>query len=93
LCALENALHGGACADQSVPETIQHDVTKAADAIDRADTSPPKKAKHLRKRASLLLKRAAQLATNAGKGRRAKLSPQCTASLRSAIDGERRTAE
>jgi hypothetical protein len=93
LCALGNALHGGACADQTVPETIQHDVTKAADAIDRADTSPPKKAKHLRKRASLLLKRAAQLATNAGKGRRAKLSPQCTASLRSAIDGERRTAE
>jgi hypothetical protein len=90
VCALEQALHGGACADQTVPLAIQNRLLKAAGAIDRAGTGALKTEKHRRKRAFALLMHAAQAAERDAKERHAKLSSACASSLHLTAEGLRR---
>jgi hypothetical protein len=90
VCALEQALHGGACADQTVPLAIQNRLLKAAGAIDRAGTGALKTEKRRRKRAVALLMHATQAAERAAKGRHGKLSSACASSLHLVAEGLRR---
>jgi len=88
-CRLDAALRTGACAHETVPSAISRKFATAANLIDRAAGSEPKKARRLLLRTSHLLAQAAHAATKATHGRRPKLSGSCGASLRTAADGVR----
>ena len=62
-------------------------LTKAANFIDQATTSPAKKAAKLLKKAKKALKQAAGKAIRATKGKNPKLSSDCAAALKGASDG------
>jgi len=73
-----------------VPSTILRKLARATDLVDQATEKTPKKARHLRKRAGVVLKSAGRQAITAAKGRHPKLSHPCAAVLRGATDLVRR---
>jgi len=89
-CVLDAALDTGACSDETVPRGIGKAFAQVAGALDQAAGSSPRKARRLRKRAAFFLRRAAHAATAATKGAYPKLSRDCAASLRTAVDAVRR---
>ena len=84
-CSLQSAETSPACAGQTIPASVTGKLTKAANFIDQAAASPPKKARKLLKRAKKALKQAEANATRAAKGK--KLSSDCAAALKGAADG------
>jgi hypothetical protein len=74
-------LASSACAGSTVPANLKRALDHAVTLIDRAATSPPKKAKRLKKQAKEVLQRAKCVAKRASKGKRAKLTPGCAATI------------
>jgi len=72
------------CVGQSVPASVTRKLRRAENLIDQAATSPAKKARKLRQRARHLLKAAGATAKHAAKGKKAKLSAACAATLEDA---------
>jgi hypothetical protein len=76
-----------ACAGQAIPASVTGKLTTAETLIDRAATTVGRKARKFRQRAKTALKRAGASATRAAKGKKAKLSTACAATLKAAASG------
>jgi len=81
---LDAALGGDVCAGQDVPRRVRLMIGSALRWIDTADLSPPRKAALLRSRARRTFTSAARAAAAALR-RRPKLSPDCAATIVSAV--------
>jgi len=73
-----------ACAGQTIPPSVTGRFRKAETLIDRAATTPGRKARKVRQKARNLLRQAGARATRAAKGKKAKLSAACAAALKEA---------
>jgi hypothetical protein len=83
-CTLVATLISPACAGQTIPASVSGKLSTAETLIDRAATTPGKKARKVRQRAKILLRQAGANATRAAKGKKAKLSTACAAALKAA---------
>jgi len=72
-----------------VPTGITKKLNRAESLIEQAGSSPPKKAKRLLKQAKSVLNLAAKAASKAAKGKKAKLTAGCAASIQRAAAGVR----
>jgi len=84
-CRLEAALASPTCADQPIPRSVTAKLGRAERLIDQAATSAPRKARKLHRTARRLLRQAGAKATHAAKGKKAKLSAACAATLSEAV--------
>jgi hypothetical protein len=85
---LAGAFMSPACAGQTIPASVTGKLSAAETLIDRAATTPGKKAPRLRQRATTLLRQAGANATRATKGKRAKkLSAACAQAITGAAGG------
>ena len=83
-CTLGAALMSPACAGQTIPASVTGRFSTAETLIDRAATTPGKKARKVRQKARNLLRQGGVKATRAAKGKKAKLSGACAAALKDA---------
>src|SRR5437870_652478 len=86
-CVLDIGLNSPACAGETIPASVTKRFDRAVSFIDQAATSPAKKAAKLLKKAKKALKEAAGKAIRATKGKNPKLSSDCAAALKDAVDG------
>ena len=85
-CSVEAVVEGAACGADAIPAAIRHKLDRAPALLDQAETSPPGKARELRKRAKHLLERAGGSALRASRGRKPKLSADCAAAIKETTD-------
>jgi len=85
-CSLEAAVQGAACGPDTIPAAIKQKLARAPELLDESLTSPPAKARSLRKKAKHLLTRAGAAALRASRGRKPKLSAGCVASIKQTTD-------
>lgn len=88
-CTIDAAVHGAACAGESVPPSVTKKLDRAVKLAEQANAGAPKKAKRLRKQARNLMALAGSAAVKASTGSRAKLTTGCAAAIRGAADGAR----
>jgi hypothetical protein len=81
-CTIDAAVHGAACAGDTIPATVTKKLAKAVQLIDQADGAA--KPKPLLKRAKTMLKQARKAAAKVARGKRAKLSATCATAIRDA---------
>ena len=86
-CLLDAARSGTACQGQTIPASVSRQLDRALTLLDRAASSPSKRARKLQRSARAALKRAGKLSTRATKGKHPKLSGSCAAALASASGG------
>jgi glucose/arabinose dehydrogenase/ElaB/YqjD/DUF883 family membrane-anchored ribosome-binding protein len=87
-CTLEAALTSPACVDETIPRSVTGKLSRAETLIDQAATSAAKKARKIRQRARSLLRQAdakARRTSKVKKGKKAKLSVACAATLSEAV--------
>jgi len=84
-CLIDETLSGPACGDEAVPEKIRAMLDRAVTRAESAPAQPQKKAAKTYKSAKRLLAKAAKAAGKAARGKRPKLSPECSAALRDAV--------
>jgi hypothetical protein len=85
-CSVDAVLDGPACASDTIPAAIQRRLDRAPDLLGAAETSPPGRARLLRRRARRLLVRAGGSALRASRRRRPALSARCAASIKQTTD-------
>ena len=85
-CSVEAVVEGAACGADAIPAAIRHKLDRAPALLDQAETSPPGKARELRKRAKHLLGRAGGSALRASHGKKPKLSADCAAAIKETTD-------
>ena len=85
-CSVDAVLHGPACASDTIPAAIRRRLDRAPDLLGAAETSPPGRARLLRRRARRLLVRAGGSALRASERRRPELSARCAASIKETTD-------
>ncbi len=83
-CTLEAAQTSPECAGQAIPAGVTATLTRAENLLDRAATSPAKKARKLLNKAKGALGQAGARATRAAKGKKPRLTAGCAAALRDA---------
>jgi hypothetical protein len=84
-CALDAALHDGACSGAAIPSAIAKKIDQSVGAIEGAATQTnAKKAKAAIKRARKLLKTAGKQAGRGARGKKPKLSSECAAAIQAA---------
>ena len=81
-CMVEAVIQGSACGSDAVPAGIRKKLRQAPELMERAATSPPAKAKRLRKKAKRLLGQARAAALRASRGKKAKLSTRCATAIK-----------
>ncbi|HWP64477.1 MAG TPA: hypothetical protein VNO26_01030 [Candidatus Limnocylindria bacterium] len=84
-CLLEEAIAGPACGDEILPAKIRKKLDRAITRVEAAPGQPEKKAAKLYESATRLLGKAAKATDKAARGKRPKLSGECSAALRGAI--------
>jgi hypothetical protein len=85
-CEIDAAVHGAACARDTVPRSVTRKIDQAVKLVEQAETTQSQKATRLRKKARALLSLAAKAAVKASRGRKAKLSPACATALQGAAE-------
>ena len=85
-CSVEAVMQGQACGADTIPAAIQRKLGRAPELIARAETSPPGKARLLRKKAKHLLEQAGTSALRASRGRKPKLSAGCASAIKETTD-------
>jgi len=83
-CLLDGARADATCAGQNVPASVVAKFGKAETLLDEAGTSPAKKARKLHATAKRVLRASERVTTHLAK--RKKLSAECAAVLKSAVD-------
>jgi len=84
---IDAALHGAACASESVPRAITEKLDRATTLLERAEQqSKAKTAKRLRRQAKHVLVGVGKAAGKAAKGKKPKLSAACAAAIRQGVD-------
>jgi hypothetical protein len=84
-CLIEEALAGSACGDETLPAKLRKKLDRSITRVEAAPDQPEKKAAKLYKSATRLLRKAAKAADKATRGKRPKLSDECSTTLRGAI--------
>ena len=79
-------VQGPACEPDTIPAAIKHKLDRAPELLNEAVSSPPVKARSLRKKAKHFLTRAGAAALRASRGRKPKLSAVCAASIKETTD-------
>lgn len=85
-CVLQAGLTSGACAGQAIPGGVTKKFDQALSFIDQANSSSGKKTIRLLKRARSALRKGKGKVTRAAKGKKAAISGECAAVLKSAAD-------
>jgi hypothetical protein len=85
-CILEAALMSAACEGQTIPGGVTSELTRAEHLIDRAATASRRKARRLRHKAKVTLRRARARAARAAKRKKRSISAACAAALRDSVD-------
>jgi hypothetical protein len=88
-CAFDVATNSPACAGESVPRSITGKLERAASLAAQLPGASGERAKHLRTRASQLLRAASRAARRAARGKRPKISSACSAAIAAAAGAER----
>jgi hypothetical protein len=84
-CLVEDALGGPACGDETIPDKIRRMLDRGVTSAETAPTQSGKKAAKLAKSAKRLLAKALKAAEKAARGKRPKLSGECSAAIRNAV--------
>ena len=85
-CSVQAVVQGPACGSDTIPAAIRRKLDRAPELLERAETSPPGKARVLRKKAKRFLERAGGSALRASRGKKPKLSAGCAASIKETTD-------
>src|SRR5437867_12206756 len=85
-CSVEAVVQGPACGSDTIPAAIRRKLDRAPELLEQAETSPPRKARVLRKKAKRFLERAGGSALRASRGKKPKLSAGCAASIKETTD-------
>ena len=85
-CSVEAVVQGPACGSDTIPAAIRRKLDRAPELLEQAETSPPGKARVLRKKAKRFLERAGGAARRASRGKKPKLSAGCAASIKQTTD-------
>jgi len=83
---VEAVVQGPACGSDTIPAAIRRKLDRAPELLEQAETSPPGKARVLRKKAKRFLERAGGAARRASRGKKPKLSAGCAASIKQTTD-------
>jgi hypothetical protein len=88
-CTLAAAVHGAACAGQTIPGNVTTKLDQAIGLIESAESATAKKRTRLLTRAKTKLALATKAARKDAKGKKPKLTAACAADLEGAADGVR----
>jgi hypothetical protein len=83
-CRVYVAVMSPACSTGPLPRSVTRPLMRGASLADQAATSPGKRARKLRGRATKVLRRAETAATRAAKGKKPKIAADCAATLKAA---------
>jgi len=85
-CIIDATITGGACTGQNVPASVTGRFDRGVSLIEQAAASPPKKAPKKLRKARQALRQAKANAKRAARGRKPKISSDCSTALGHAAD-------